>query len=478
MIATIMPMRTKMTIATCIQIQVGDIERNPSDRRLSTSPRGTGRLYGVDMVPSPLRTVVALLLAVASLLVMAPGGRAAPVQGGINLPGVGASSSPAEADREIAFAKSLRVKVVRIDVRWASLEPAGAQIDPRRLAYLDRVVQDAANAGIRVSATVAGTPCWASSAPGFELSTCQPGRESAANAWPPSNPSDYAAFVAFLAGRYGARLAAIEIWNEPDQSNEDYFAGPSKPQRYAAVLRAAYPAIKRADPAVPVLAGSLVGSNGVFLRALYAAGIKGYYDGLSVHYYNLTLASLRAIHEVQIANGDTRPLWLDEFGWTSCWPGHRIQQEQGCVTQQVQATNLRNIFRSFRHFPYVATAIAYKLQDSPSESFGMLTGGGARKPSFEALVGALRSPFGAISPVTLSLRRRGRSVVASGSGPVADFMQLEAFRGGVLRFRALFTLDRFNHYSIVLPSVLGTRGLKVRVFQYWAGARGAANRSI
>ena len=53
-----------------------------------------------------------------------------------------------------------------------------------------------------------------------------------------------------------------------------------------------------------MLAGSLVGSNGAFLRALYAAGIKGYYNGLSVHFYNLTLASVRSIHEVQLANGD------------------------------------------------------------------------------------------------------------------------------------------------------------------------------
>ena len=48
-------------------------------------------------------------------------------------------------------------------------------------------------------------------------------------------------------------------------------------------------------------------------------------------------------------------------------------------------------------------------------------------------------------------------------------MQLEAFQGGVLRYRALFTLDRFNRYSIALPSALGTSGLQVRVYQYWAG---------
>jgi hypothetical protein len=59
---------------------------------------------------------------------------------------------------------------------------------------------------------------------------------SGANAWPPRDPATYAALVAFLAQRYGERLAAIEVWNEPDQSNEAYFAGPNKP---AALRRAA-----------------------------------------------------------------------------------------------------------------------------------------------------------------------------------------------------------------------------------------------
>src|SRR2546422_11766228 len=112
----------------------------------------------------------------------------------------------------------------------------------------------------------------------------------------------------------------MEIGKEPAQTNEVYCAAPKKVQRYAPTPGAAYPEIKQADPAVPVLAGSLVGSNGLFLRALYAAGIKGYYDGLAVHYYSLVLASLRAIHEVQLANGDSRPLWLGEVGWGSCYP--------------------------------------------------------------------------------------------------------------------------------------------------------------
>ena len=57
-------------------------------------------------------------------------------------------------------------------------------------------------------------------------------------------------------------------------------------------------------------------------------------------------------------------------------------------------------------------------------------------------------------------------------------MGLEAFQGTTLRYRALFTLDRFNRYTLKLPKVLGTHGLRVRVFQYWAGVSHGAQRSI
>jgi hypothetical protein len=321
---------------------------------------------------------------------------------------------------------------------------------------------------MRVILTVDSTPCWASSAPAYLLARCVPGKITAANAWPPLSPAPYAATVAYLARRYGSALAAIEIWNEPDQSNQLYFAGPDKARRYAAILKAAYTAIKQANPAVPVLGGSLVGSNGLFLRALYAAGIKGYYDGLAVHFYSLVLASLRAIHEVQLANGDTRPLWLDEFGWSSCYPSQRIQEEQACVTARTQALNLSDVIGSLASTPWVTAALVFNLQNAPHENFGVMTANGARKPAFSALSRAFSRAVSP-QPVTLALRTRGAHVLASGSGPVGDYMQLEAFLGGVLRYRALFVLDRFDHYAIALPSVLGTSGMQVRVFQYWAG---------
>ncbi len=393
---------------------------------------------------------------------------------GVTVEGISANPTP-----EMTAARALHARVVRLDVPWSELEPRGAgQLSPGALAETDRTVAAAAANQLKVIMLVDSTPCWSSTAPARLMRSCSNSHATRANAWPPLHTADFGTFAAYLARRYAPDLAAVEIWNEPDQANEFYLAGPHKPERYADMLRSAYTAIKAVAPQVQVLAGALVGSNGAFLRALYAAGIKGYYDGLSVHFYNLVLASLRAIHEVQHANGDSEPLWLDEFGWTSCWPHRRIQQEQGCVTAQTQAANITNTYRALARVPYIAALVLYKLSDTAGEDFGVLSGRGSRKPAFTALAQQFADPFGALSPVTLSLGHAGASVLASGSGPVGDFMVLEAFRGTLLRYRALFTLDRFNRYSLTLPAVLGTSGLQVRVYQYWSGPGLGAEQGI
>jgi polysaccharide biosynthesis protein PslG len=435
----------------------------------------TRRLSRLIVAPALVTALLVLFLASGARGVIAP--TSGPPLGGVNATGLAVGASPARVAQEISWARSLHAHAIRVEIPWATLEPTPGKIEPAALAFTDSLVNQAATAGIKVVALTMWTPCWASSAPASLLRKCRPGNGAKAQAWPPVNPASYASFAAFVAARYGAKLAAIEVWNEPDQSNEDYLAGPRKAQRYAELLRAAYPAIKSADPGMTVLGGSLVGSNGVFLRALYAAGIKGYYDGLSVHFYTLVLGAMRYLHEVQLQNGDHTPLWLNEFGWSSCWPRRRIQQEQGCVTKQAQAANIANVYRETARTPWIAAEMLYSLQGSRSEEFGVLNESGARKPAFASLRGVFVSPFGKPSPVTVHLSRRGGDVLASGSGPVGDYLQLEAFRGTRAVYRAQFTLDRFNRYSIALPRALGTK-LRVNVFQYWLGTARAASASI
>jgi hypothetical protein len=442
---------------------------------------------GVGMTQRALRlSVAAVATTIAFALLVSAGNTSVgkptsstPPLGGVNVADLSFEASTASVNQQIAWAQALHARLIRVAIPWSTLEPSQqGQIDPQALAFTDYFVNRAAAAGIKVVALVMSTPCWDSSAPAAVLDRCVPGETDGASAWPPVNPSAYGSFVAFLAARYGSKLAAIEVWNEPDQANQDYLAGPDKAKHYVAILRAAYPAIKRADPRMTVLGGSIVGSSGAFLRELYAAGMKGYYDGLSVHFYNLVLASLRNIHEIQLANGDSKPVWLNEFGWSSCWPRQRVQQEQGCVTPQAQAADLANTFRSLARTPWVKAEIVYEQQGSLGEDFGVLSETGARKPSFAALHSVLISPFGQPSPVTVHLSQRGGRVLANGTGPVGDYMQLEAFRDGRALYRTQFTLDRFNRYSLKLPKVLGTRNLQVSVFQYWMGTSKDASASI
>ena len=69
-------------------------------------------------------------------------------------------------------------------------------------------------------------------------------------------------------------------------------------------------------------------------------------------------------------------------------------------------------------------------------------------------------------------------MLANGSGPVGDYMRLEVFRGKMLRYWVIFTLNRFDEYSFKLPAALGTHGLRVRVFQYWSGLSHATQKTI
>jgi hypothetical protein len=139
---------------------------------------------------------------------------------------------------------------------------------------------------------------------------------------------------------------------------------------------------------------------------------------------------------------------------------------------------MSNIYRSLARTPWVAAEVIYELRGTRNEDFGVVSETGARKPSFRTLRNVFISPFGKPSTVTVGLNRRGSRVVASGSGPVGDYMQLEAFRGRRAVYRALFTLNRYNRYTIVLPKQLSAGKLSVSVFQYWMGSNMAAYASI
>jgi hypothetical protein len=134
--------------------------------------------------------------------------------------------------------------------------------------------------------------------------------------------------------------------------------------------------------------------------------------------------------------------------------------------------------RTLTHASYIAAEVPYKLRDSAREEFGVIAASGAHKPAFSAVASALASPFGPVSRTRLRLRLHSGAVLATGSGPVGDIMQLEASASNGLLYRASFTLDRFDRFSLALPRVVGSHGVRVRVWQLWAGRGAGALASI
>jgi polysaccharide biosynthesis protein PslG len=426
-----------------------------------------------------LRLRFILPAALSALALAVPAAASAAPAVGVTIDGP--STNATAAISELDLAVKLHMKVVRAEILWNLLEPNGpGRYDPTVLAGLDQFFAAAAQRHLKVLVIMDGTPCWASSAPSNLTNGCRKLTVSGGySAWPPKAPTDFAHVAAFVAARYKTQLEAFEVWNEPDQSNQLYWAGPNKPQRYAAMLRATYPAIKAVAPNVPVLAGALVGWNGVFLKQLYAAGIKGYYDGLSVHYYNLVLADLRVIHQVQVANGDTKPLWLAEFGWSSCAPLKQQDGGQYCVTPQVQAQDLVDMIRATRKTSYIKEMYVYNMNDSAQYSLGLVDRNGHLKPAFAAVQKQLAARVS--PPVRLtrvSLRASHGRAVLSGGGPAGDFYSLNVYKSGVLRLVATVQLKLNNTFSYKLPPVLGSKGLKVSFYQLWQGKKHAITRTL
>jgi len=387
-----------------------------------------------------------------------------------------AGVSQAELDRTIDLAARSGAKVVRVEADWAALEPrAQGERATEAVLALDRVIVGAANRGMRTLLFIVRTPCWASAAPADVRGSCSgpAANRPEVSRYRPADPSSAVPISTFLAGRYASRLAAFQIWNEPDQSNEKYWAGTNKVATYVAMTRALYRPLKAAAPQVPVLAGSFVGTNGEWLKAMYAAGIKGSYDGLAVQFYNRTLYGLRATRAVQRAHGDSTPLWLTEFGYTSCYRrgGPAIQIDQPCVSRAAQARGLADVLTGIRSRPWIAAAVQYALHDDApgGYTFGLADVNGRLKPAYAAVRRVLTRRTRSPRRPRIRLRASRGRVVASGTASLAELLTLRVERRGVLRFRATLVADRRNRWRIVLPASLGTRGLTVRLSAGWTG---------
>jgi hypothetical protein len=373
---------------------------------------------------------------------------------------------------ELVQAQTLGASEVEVFAQWSDIEAAGPGIyDQEALNELDAAVNGAAALGIKVTLRVRGTPCWASTEP----PEAKAKRPDLCPAYPPTSPALFGSFVSFLANRYAGKLAAIEVWAEEDHADGQHFAGPDTPRHYTELLKAAYTAVQQSSAPVPVLIGALVGAEGDFLKALYKEGIKGYYNGIAVDFYDIVLASLRSIHQVQLAHGDHTPLWLEEFGWTTCsTPRSLAETYFVCVSPQQQAQDIDDIVRALAMVNWVQGMNVFTLRDNASLHFGISGETGEPKPAFTMLqqdwhAGDPPAPRG------VTLRLHGRTL--AGTAPVGDTIELTVRppHGRGKTYHADLSLTVNGTYSWPLPRRVG-RGWQATAQEAWT--HGAAHLTL
>lgn len=333
------------------------------------------------------------LLALLAALLLAPPAQA--VETGVN-EALGQTRGTAQT------ASELRAGWVRLWASWETAQPSAGSWAPHIIADLNARVAALKARGIRVLVVVHRSPAWASG-----------GRGGTA---PPSDPASFGAAM----GHFAATVPGVdawELWNEQD--GPDFFAGGPDPARYAAMVRAAYPAIKAVQPGDTVVTGGTVGNDMDFVEQLYQHGAQGSFDAVGVHtdtaclvdepgfHYRdeqgrigrYTFTGYREVHAVMAAHGDGgKPIWMTELGWStqstepkSCNVGAKAGTKPLGVTEAKQAEFLSAAYSCLAADPYIGVALWFGLQDVPHSKslggYGLYRRDGSAKPSAAAFKG-------------------------------------------------------------------------------------------
>jgi hypothetical protein len=245
------------------------------------------------------------------------------------------------ADRDLKLVEEAGFRWVKQQFAWREIEGQGkGQFDWERS---DRAVAQVEAHGLDLIARVDAQPEWAGG--GFpELG-------------PPNNYQDYADFVYALASRYKGRIRIYQIWNEPNLARE-WGNRPPNPSEYTQLLKLGYEAVKKADPEALVISAGLAPTSRwddvampdtEFIRGMYAAGAKPYFDALGAHGAGYKVSPetdpaevakdpvlnnndpspeerkriycfrhVEDVRQVMVENGDAdKQIVLLEFGWTT-----------------------------------------------------------------------------------------------------------------------------------------------------------------
>jgi polysaccharide biosynthesis protein PslG len=292
--------------------------------------------------------------------------------------------------RELQMIKDAGVGFVKQQIPWFEIEPErkGEYVDTKfnksSWEKYDKRIDLINEFGLQAILRLDAPPNWTR-------------KDNSAPQAPPDNFADYGDFVYTVVSHLKTKgIRYYQIWNEPN-----IFLGWGKqpdPAAYVQLLKIGYTRAKEADPNAIILSAPLAitlehsdrnTSDLDFLKAMYAAGAKDYFDVLSANAYGLLLPPtdppdpgklnfqrVTLQRRIMEDNGDAaKPVWFDEFGWNASpadMPTDKLIW--GRVTEQQQADYTRDAIRLARtQWPWVGVInLWYFRQDgttySPSDS--------------------------------------------------------------------------------------------------------------
>ncbi|MFD7012386.1 hypothetical protein [Rhodococcus jostii] len=282
----------------------------------------------------------------------------------------------AEVDRALDAVTALGATSIRLPITWAFVEPEQGVFD---WSKVDRIVGAAEQRNLSILGMIAYSPGWAAVPGATGLS---------ALAAEPSSPALFGQFAGRVAERYRGRIAAYEVWNEPN--SRLFFAPAPDPVAYTDLLKAAYRQIKDHDPAALVVGGAITSvvdspifMNAVdFARGMYDAGAQGHFDALSFHPYHRStgfaagtiwpespIRQLIDIRQVMVQHGDRdKKIWATEYGLPSA-------EVPGATASALIA----NFLTTWQELPYGGPVYLFEIIDrgsgsaDPEHTFGLLT---------------------------------------------------------------------------------------------------------
>lgn len=306
--------------------------------------------------------------------------------------------SDAELARDLDAMRATGARWVRIDVDWKSIQSNGSR--SWNWGYQDRIIHAAVRRGLAVLAVPTYTPAWARSASCAGSMYC-----------PPRNPNEYANFLRFAVARYAPLgVHSWEIWNEPNW--DPWWIGAPNAPAYVALLKAAYVAVHQTDRSARVISGGLAPHGDLaanpsdprspvnYLKAMYAAGARGYFDAFGIHPYpplpndplsgKITWNALLQTsleHQIMASHGDGgKPIWGTEYGAPTG------SSDRKRVSVQQQASYINTGLRYWASQSYTGPLMIDTVRDtpnyganSPDNWMGVLYSNFSPKPAFSTM---------------------------------------------------------------------------------------------